>query len=134
MPFSATVDKHVPKFLPRWKQIQGRVAVVHKFGVISSSFKNQRLVVHGPIQDVRVDGMIFQNGNNTCCPPVKIDMVIQATGYEINCLIVYEDRVNGLFLIGLKNGKLLPLKSIGDDAEVIARRFQASLLRPTILG
>jgi cation diffusion facilitator CzcD-associated flavoprotein CzcO len=124
MPFSATVDKHFPKFLPRWKQIQGRVPVVDKFGVIASSLKNQRLVVHGPIQDVRVDGMIFQNGKNTCsCPPVQIDMLILATGYEIECLVTREDKLNGLFLIGLKNDKLLPLKSIGDDAEVIAKEI-----------
>jgi Pyridine nucleotide-disulphide oxidoreductase len=123
MPFSATVDKEFPRFLPRWNQIQGRVPVVDKFGVISTSLKTRRMLAHGPICDVKVDGILFHEGICATHPPIKINMVILATGYKADCIIAREDRMNGLFHIGLGKDRLLPIKSIGDDAEAISKEI-----------
>lgn len=57
---------------------------------------------------------------------VKLKVYITDTGYKEDCVVEREDRLNGLFRLGFKNDRFLPLKSIGEDAKKIATDIESS--------
>jgi hypothetical protein len=52
-----------------------------------------------------------------------------ATGYEKECILPREDHLNGVFHIGFGSEKFLPLKTIGEEAERIAKEIAESEIR-----
>lgn len=136
IPSSRQCDAAFPAHLDRWSKIRGRVPVVDKYGVLASSFQSGRLVGHGPVAEVFPSSpeaggngaMSFQDrtyGSNRSSR-VPVDLVILATGYKQDCIISREDRLNGLFKCGFGNDRLLPLQSIGEEAETIANEIARS--------
>ncbi len=133
IPSSRQCDAAFPAHLDRWSKIRGRVPVVDKYGVLATSFQSGRLVGHGPITEAfpsspeedgsgRVSFQDHGSESNISCR-VPVDLVILATGYEQDCVISREDRLNGLYKCGFGNDRLLPLQSIGEEAETIAKEI-----------
>jgi putative flavoprotein involved in K+ transport len=120
LPCSSACDEAFPAHLPRWSRFAGRVPVIDKQGLIKSGLESGVIVPHGPIQNVSSEGVLFEDAVEACSLGVPIDMVIMATGYKREVLIPREDRLNGLFLVGFSNDRLLPLKTIGEESERIA--------------
>jgi hypothetical protein len=54
-------------------------------------------------------------------------MVIMATGYDCttNPLVTRADPLNGLYTCGFGNDRFLPLQSIGEEAQTIAKEIVA---------
>jgi putative flavoprotein involved in K+ transport len=127
IPDSAACDVAFPAHLPRWTKVNGRVPVIDKFGQVTSALRSGLMVGHGPVRKVSITReLVFEDGVGAGGAPVSIDMVIMATGYKKECIVTREDRLNGLFLVGFGNDRLLPLKTIGEEAERIAREIEDS--------
>ena len=121
IPSSAACDAAFPAHLPRWNQLNGRVPVIDKFNQIGSALKNGQMIGHGPIRKVSdTKEICFEDGAGVAGAHVSVEVAIMATGYKKDCVIAREDRLNGIFMVGFGNDKFLPLKSIGEEAEVIA--------------
>jgi cation diffusion facilitator CzcD-associated flavoprotein CzcO len=124
IPSSRQCDSAFPSHLPRWKEIRGRVPVIDKYGAVAAALKSGRMLGHGPIVAISLSGrrLSFQDEPHArdTTPGVAIDLVILATGYQKDCLITREDRLNGLYKCGFGNDRLLPLRSIGEEAQRIA--------------
>ena len=124
IPSSRICDAAFPSHLRRWERIRGRVPVIDKDGSIVSGFQSERLVGHGPVVHVDQQALYFddqQNAKNE--DSVGIDMVIFATGYHASCLVSREDSLNGLHVCGFGNDRLLPIQSIGEQAQWIAKQI-----------
>jgi hypothetical protein len=125
IPSSARCNSAFPSHLKRWDKINGRVPVIDKYGLICSSLQSGTMLGHGPVLDVTDEKEILfdDSRSGVGTTPVSIEMVILATGYKKECIIGREDRLNGLFLCGFGNDRLLPLKTIGEEAEAIAKEL-----------
>jgi ribulose 1,5-bisphosphate synthetase/thiazole synthase len=135
---SATCDRAFPAHLPRWQKVNGRVPVIDKHGQLAAAVASGSLVGHGPVETVSSSGLTFEDGHHGTSSSqqeggasrvVPIDLVIMATGYKKVCIIGREDRLNGLYRCGFGNDRFLPLRSIGEEAETIAKEIAESLLR-----
>jgi cation diffusion facilitator CzcD-associated flavoprotein CzcO len=126
---SVTCDRAFPAHLQRWKKVNGRVPVIDKHGQIAAAVASGSLVGHGPVETVCSSGLTFEDGHGTQGARVPIDLVIMATGYKKICIIGREDRLNGLYRCGFGNDRFLPLRSIGEEAETIAKEIAESLMR-----
>lgn len=135
IPSSRQCNSAFPAHLKRWKKIRGRVPVIDKHGAIASGFTSGRLVGHGPIEYISEEQEVqFQDEpaspvlfRDSAISKTKIEFVILATGYEEDCIVGREDRINGLYKCGFGKDYFLPLKSIGDDAKLIAREISSSI-------
>lgn len=124
IPSSRICDAAFPSHLRRWERIQGRVPVIDKNCTIVSGFQSGRLVGHGPVVHVDQRALRFDDLRNAKNEEsVGIDMVIFATGYNASCLVSREDRLNGLYMCGFGNDRLLPIQSIGEQAQRIAKHI-----------
>ncbi|KAL7536359.1 hypothetical protein ACHAXR_007115 [Thalassiosira sp. AJA248-18] len=134
IPVSRLCDSAFPSHLKRWVKIQGRVPVIDKHGILASGFQSGRLVGHGPIMEVMkgrevrfCDQSIIGGFAHAGTAGTKIDMVILATGYQEECVVDREDRLNGLYKCGFgKSDRFLPLRSISEEAKCIAEDISAS--------
>jgi len=135
IPSTRRCNSAFPSHLTRWKKVNGRIPVIDKYGVLASGLQSGELVGHGGITNVSEEReVIFFDqptvGNHSpASTGTKIDMVILATGYKQECLIDREDRVNGLYKCGFGEDMFLPLRSISDEARVIAEDIAASYRR-----
>jgi indole-3-pyruvate monooxygenase len=124
IPSSRQCNAAFPGHLPRWNKIRGRVPVIDKYGAVAAALQSGRMVGHGPIVDISSSDrrLSFQDEPHArdTTPRVPVDLVILATGYQQDCLITREDRLNGLYKCGFGNDRLLPLRSIGEEAQRIA--------------
>ena len=127
LPSSVACNKAFPAHLPRWSRVAGRVPVIDKHGQILAGLESGVIVPHGTIENVSSEGVTFKDAVGTGSIGVPIDMVILATGYKDERLIAREDRLNGLFLVGFKNKRLLPLKTIGEEAKQVATDIARNL-------
>jgi hypothetical protein len=136
IPSSRQCNAAFPAYLPRWSRICGRVPVIDKYGAIRSGFQSGRLIGHGPVVHVDRDtkSLMFDDNANALASPndhngatVAIDMVIMATGYDCttNPLVTRADPLNGLYTCGFGNDRFLPLQSIGEEAQTIAKEIVA---------
>ncbi|KAL3784089.1 hypothetical protein HJC23_012278 [Cyclotella cryptica] len=122
IPSSRQCDYAFPSYLKRWKKINGRIPVIDK-GFLASGFQSGHLKGHGPIFDVTKSGVLFNDHKHTLdSPPVKVEMIILATGYKEECIVDREDRPNGLFRLGVGND-FLPIRSISEEAELIVEEI-----------
>jgi cation diffusion facilitator CzcD-associated flavoprotein CzcO len=121
IPGSKTCQSAFPSHLKRWNKIEGRVPVIDKHGMLANGFQSGRLVGHGPISNVTKGRMVhFSDGPSLQSVEAEIDMVILATGYQEECIVEREDRLNGLYKCGFSNSdRFLPLLSISEDAKGI---------------
>jgi hypothetical protein len=126
IPISAACDAAFPAHLPRWRKVDGRIPVIDKYGQVASGLRTGAIVGHGPIRHVSSGGITFEDTLGMGGDSVSIEMVIMATGYKHECLVTREDRLNGLYLAGLGNERFLPLKTIGEEAAIIARDIAQS--------
>jgi len=133
IPSSRLCDLAFPTHLRRWSNIRGRVPVIDKYGVLAAGFESGELVGHGTILDIAQGGeVLFSDQPLTGVVPDKrsrviIEMVILATGYQEECVIGREDRLNGLYKCGFaKSDRFLPLQSICEEAKFIAEDIAAS--------
>jgi len=136
IPASRICNSAFPSHLKRWNKIQGRVPVIDKHGILASGFRSGVLVGHGPIMDVtKEQEMRFRDqplvGSHGMFPTsargTKIDMVIMSTGYQEECIVDREDRLNGLYKCGFgKSDRFLPLQSISEDATNIGEDIASS--------
>lgn len=126
IPSSRKSDSAFPTNLPRWKKVHGRVPVVDKYGAIATGLDSGNIVAHGQVKDaVRGDG---EGGINFVGEPetsIPIDLVVLATGYESQILLEREDRLNGLYTVGFGKDLFLPLRSIGEEADRVAKAIAA---------
>ena len=128
IPGSKICNAAFPSHLKRWEKINGRVPVIDKYGMLASGFQSGRLVGHGPVlnisegKEVRFMDQPFSRSSSG----TKIDMVILAIGYKEDCVLGREDRLNGLYKLGFKNDRFLPLKSIGEEAKAIATEIEST--------
>ena len=124
IPSTAACDGAFPAHLPRWSQLKGRVPVIDKYNQIASALSERRLIGHGPVRNVsEARELSFEDGAGTVGSPVPIDVAIMATGYKKDCIVSREDRLNGIFFVGFGNDKLLPLRSIGEEAVAVANEI-----------
>ena len=124
IPSSRICNTAFPSHLRRWEHIWGRVPVIDKDGTIVSGFQSGRLVGHGPVVHVDLQALHFDDHRNAKNEEsVGIDMVIFATGYNASCLVSREDNLNGLYKCGFENDRLLPIQSIGEQAQRIATQI-----------
>ena len=124
IPSSRICNTAFPSHLRRWEHIGGRVPVIDKDGTIVSGFQSGRLVGHGPVVHVDLQALHFDDHRNAKNEEsVGIDMVIFATGYNASCLVSREDNLNGLYMCGFGNDRLLPIQSIGEQAQRIATQI-----------
>lgn len=133
IPGSKACNAAFPSHLKRWEKINGRVPVIDKYGMLASGFQSGTLIGHGPVLDISKGGEVrfsdqplASNLASSSSSGVKIDMVILAIGYKEDCVVQREDRLNGLFRLGFKNDRFLPLKSIGEEAKKIANDIESS--------
>jgi len=127
IPGSKACNAAFPSHLKRWEKINGRVPVIDKYGMLASGFQSGRLVGHGPVIAISKGGEVrFSDQPATMR---KINMVILAIGYKEDCVLGREDRLNGLYKLGFKNDRFLPLKSIGEEAKKIAIDIESSFRR-----
>jgi hypothetical protein len=129
IPSSRTCNASFPSHLQRWSRIHGRVPVIDKYGIIASAFQSGRLMGHGPVLEAissSSGGLTFDDSPDTKRhdTPIPIDMVLFATGYQqTDSLITREDRLNGLYQCGFGSDRFLPLQSIGEQAQTIAKQI-----------
>jgi hypothetical protein len=127
IPGSKICQSAFPSQLKRWNKIKGRVPVIDKHGMLAKGFQSGILVGHGPISNVTKGKVHFDDGPTVQNGGTKIEMVILATGYQEDCLVEREDRLNGLYKCGFgKSDRFLPLLSISEDAKCIAEDIAAS--------
>ncbi len=124
VPSSRSCNAAFPSHLKRWAKVQGRVPVVDKDGTVVSGFRSGRLVGHGPVLQVGPNALVFDDyahlKNDKCVP---VEMVILATGYQHDCLISRQDRLNGLYSCGFGSERLLPIPTMVEDAQQIAKEI-----------
>ena len=130
IPNSQICNNAFPSHLPRWKRIQGRVPVVDKYGHLAQGFASGQLVGHGPVVEVVKDKKTLRfddrrRAASDAATVVAVDLVLLATGYQKDCIVTREDRLNGLYKCGFGNDRFLPLRSIGEQAQVIAKEIAA---------
>lgn len=123
LPDSAACDAAFPAHLPRWSKVNGRVPVIDKYGQVASALRSGAIVGHGPVRKVSAKDLVFEDGAGAGGTSIPIDMVIMATGYKEESVVSRDDKLNGLYRVGFGNDRLLPLKTIGEDAEAIAREI-----------
>jgi hypothetical protein len=127
IPSSRRCDSAFPSHLNRWGKIHGRIPVIDK-GFLVSGFNNDQLRGHGQILDVNEKGVVFFDHSNVAvlAKPVKIELVILATGFKEECVVDREARPNGLYKLGFGNDKFLPLRSTCDESREIVKEIAAS--------
>merc|ERR1712157_100909 len=65
-----------------------------------------------------------KDSSSSSSSSVRITMAIMAIGYtRKEESETREDRLNGLFKVGFGNDQFLPLKSIGEEAEIVAEQI-----------
>lgn len=125
IPSSRRCNAAFPAHLPRWSNIGGRVPVIDKYGAIASGFTSGRLQGHGPVThvDTKTKSLFFDDYPNAqSAESFPVDLVIMATGYmTIDPLVTRAEPLNGLYTCGFGKERFLPLHSIGEQAQKIAR-------------
>lgn len=134
-PVNVACNKAFPRNIPRWKALNERFPTIDKYGTIHSALKSGVIIGHGVICDVSMNKEVsFQDGGHGDAGDRKsavqhpMDMVVMATGYKNDdYLVPDEDRSNGLFLCGFGDPRLLPLKTMGEEATAIAKQIVGDL-------
>ena len=120
IPSSKLCNTAFPAHLKRWREINGRVPVIDKHGMVASGLASGKLIGHGPILDIDTESKQVRFDDRNGSSNAAINMVILATGYKRDCsLIDREDKLNGMFKIGFGKDHFLPLRSIGDEAKEV---------------
>jgi len=127
---SGDADRFFPPHLPRWTASkEGRVPTVDKHGLLLQALESRRLRIHGPVAAAGSDSVSFEDSPGVTGVPLNISMVILCTGYDESVpeFAVRASPGQGVFKVGFSNPRLLPLRTIGEEAADVAEQTEAFL-------